>query len=78
VLKIDKQFIDDVTTDESDKAITATIIAMGRILGFKVLAEGVETQEQLDFLQEHGCDVYQGYFRSKPVEAEFFLDVLNA
>jgi EAL domain-containing protein (putative c-di-GMP-specific phosphodiesterase class I) len=78
VLKIDKSFIDDIPHLQDDMEITATIIAMGHILGFKVLAEGVETQEQLAFLREKGCDAYQGYFTSKPVPAEDFAELLRA
>ncbi|MDP1664886.1 MAG: EAL domain-containing protein [Methylobacter sp.] len=78
VLKIDKSFIDDIPHLQDDMEITATIIAMGHILGFKVLAEGVETQEQLDFLRMKGCDAYQGYFTSKPVPAEDFAELLRA
>ena len=73
VLKIDKRFIDDIPSLQDDMAITATIIAMGKILGFKVLAEGVETPEQLAFLKEKGCDIYQGYIKSKPLTAEHFF-----
>jgi EAL domain-containing protein (putative c-di-GMP-specific phosphodiesterase class I) len=72
-LKIDKSFIDDIPELKDDMEITATIIAMGKILGFKVLAEGVETQAQLNFLKEKGCDVYQGYIKSKPLPANEFL-----
>ncbi|MDI1230316.1 MAG: EAL domain-containing protein [Methylobacter sp.] len=78
VLKIDKSFIDDIPHLQDDMEITATIIAMGHILGFKVLAEGVETQEQLDFLRNKGCDAYQGYFTSKPVPAADFTQLLQA
>lgn len=76
-LKIDKSFIDDIPHLQDDMKITATIIAMGHILGFKVLAEGVETQEQLAFLREKGCDIYQGYVSSKPVPAEDFAELLK-
>ncbi|TAN68334.1 MAG: EAL domain-containing protein [Methylobacter sp.] len=78
VLKIDKSFIDDIPHLQDDMEITATIIAMGHTLGFKVLAEGVETQEQLSFLQQKGCDAYQGYLTSKPVSAEDFAGLLRA
>jgi diguanylate cyclase (GGDEF)-like protein len=76
VLKIDKSFIDDIPFDQNDTEIAATIIAMGHILGFKVLAEGVETDEQLAFLQAKGCDIYQGYLKSKPLPAEQFAQLL--
>jgi diguanylate cyclase (GGDEF)-like protein/hemerythrin-like metal-binding protein/PAS domain S-box-containing protein len=77
VLKIDKSFIDDIPNLQDDMEIAATIIAMGRILGFKVLAEGVETPEQLAFLQEKNCDLYQGYILSPPVPAEAFAELLR-
>ncbi len=76
MLKIDKSFIDDIPFHQDDMEIAATIIAMGHILGFKVLAEGVETPEQLAFLQEKGCDMYQGYIKSRPVSAEEFAGLL--
>ena len=57
--------------------IAATIIVMGRTLGFKVLAEGVETPEQLAFLKKKGCDMYQGYIKSKPLPADEFGELLG-
>jgi len=77
LLKIDKSFIDDIPHLEDDMEIASSIIAMGHILGFKVLAEGVETPEQLAFLQEKGCDMYQGYIQSKPMPAEEFAEFLG-
>lgn len=65
-IKIDRSFVRDVTTDPDDAAITNTIIIMGHNLGLKVVAEGVETQEQLDFLRQHGCDEIQGFLISEP------------
>jgi len=77
VLKIDKSFIDDIPNLQDDMEIAATIIAMGHILGFKVLAEGVETPEQLAFLREKKCDSYQGYIKSPPVPAKAFALLLR-
>jgi len=77
VLKIDKSFIDDIPFQQDDMEITATIIAMGHILGFKVLAEGVETPEQLAFLLEKGCNSYQGYIKSRPLPAQEFAELLR-
>jgi len=77
VLKIDKSFIDDIPHHQDDMEITATILAMGHILGFKVLAEGVETLEQFAFLQVQGCDLYQGYFKSRPLPADEFVELLR-
>ncbi|MGZ4969730.1 MAG: EAL domain-containing protein [Methylobacter sp.] len=78
VLKIDKSFIDDIPHLQDDMEIAATIIAMGHILGFKVLAEGVETPEQLAFLKKKKCNLYQGYILSPPVPAEAFIELLQA
>ena len=77
MLKIDKSFIDDIPHLQDDMEIAATIIAMGHILGFKVLAEGVETPEQLAFLRRKNCDSYQGYIKSPPVPAEAFAQLLR-
>ena len=76
VLKIDKNFVDDIPEQRDAMEIAATIIAMGHTLGFEVLAEGVETAEQLSFLQFKGCDKYQGYLISPPVPAETFVTLL--
>jgi diguanylate cyclase (GGDEF)-like protein/PAS domain S-box-containing protein len=72
VLKIDKQFVDDIPHNEAGMQIVNTIIAMAHQLQLKVLAEGVETETQRDFLALRGCDFYQGYLMSPPVSAEDF------
>lgn len=77
VLKIDKSFIDDIPNLQDDMEIAATIIAMGHILGFKVLAEGVETPEQLAFLRKNKCDMYQGYITSPPITADAFFELMQ-
>lgn len=71
-LKIDRAFIKDVTLQADNDAITTAIIAMAHALDCKVIAEGVETRAQLEFLADHGCDEYQGYLFSEPLDAEKF------
>ena len=66
-LKIDRSFIKDIPEDTSDVEITGAIIAMAQKLGLEVIAEGAETQEQIDFLASNGCHYVQGYFFSKPL-----------
>jgi EAL domain-containing protein (putative c-di-GMP-specific phosphodiesterase class I) len=66
-LKIDKSFITEVTTDAGSEVIVNTIIAMAHSLGLKVIAEGVETDEQLAILRERGCDQVQGYLFARPL-----------
>ncbi len=70
MLKIDKAFVNDLTKDPDDEAITTTIITMSHSLGLTVIAEGVESQAQLDFLREHGCDEIQGYWVSQPLSEQ--------
>lgn len=77
VLKIDKGFIKDIPNSYNDMEIAATIIAMAHTLGFKVLAEGVETLEQLEFLEHKGCNSYQGYLKSEPLPADEFVHLLT-
>jgi diguanylate cyclase (GGDEF)-like protein/PAS domain S-box-containing protein len=67
-LKIDKEFIGDLTRDPDDEAITSTVITMARSLELTVVAEGVETEAQVQFLREHGCDLIQGYWLSPPLD----------
>jgi len=69
-LKIDRTFIHDVACDPDDAAITLATIEMAHALKLQVIAEGVEDEAQLDYLVEHGCDVYQGHFFSPPVAPE--------
>ncbi|MET0654065.1 MAG: EAL domain-containing protein, partial [Pseudoxanthomonas sp.] len=63
-LKIDQEFVGDLTHDTDDEAITSTIINMGHSLSLNVIAEGVETAAQLQFLRDHGCDEIQGHWIS--------------
>ena len=65
-LKIDQSFVRDITTDQHDAAIVQTIISMALSMGMEVIAEGVETEEQREFLELRGCQAYQGYLFAKP------------
>ena len=80
-LKIDRSFIKDITINDDDRAIVATIIAMAHNLKMHVIAEGVETKEQLQLLMENGCDEIQGYYFSKPIIASeierLYIEPLN-
>lgn len=73
VLKIDRSFVDGVLEDANDAAIVETILAMAQRFGYRVVAEGVEHQAQLDFLRERGCNAYQGYHFSEPVRGADFV-----
>ncbi len=76
-VKIDQSFVRDLTTDPDDAGIVTAVIAMGRSLHMRVVAEGVETREQLAILQEHGCPQGQGYYFSRPVPAVEFRQLLE-
>jgi len=76
-LKVDRSFIRELPSDSEDKAIAEAIIAMGKTLSLTVVAEGVETREQQEFLRERACDQMQGFFFSKPVPAADFAELLR-
>jgi len=76
-LKIDQSFVHDITTDTDDATIVSAVISMARSLRQCVIAEDVETEEQVTFLQAHSCDEAQGYYFSKPVVAHQFAKLLE-
>ena len=76
-LKIDRAFIRDVTTDPDDATIARAIISLAHSLKLKVVAEGVETRAQLDFLRRHGCDEMQGYYFARPLRVDALTAALR-
>ena len=77
-IKVDKAFVDDVSTDPDDAAITSTIITMAHSLGLKVIAEGVETEAQLRFLSGQGCDEIQGFWLAPPMDGHACLAFIRS
>jgi EAL domain-containing protein (putative c-di-GMP-specific phosphodiesterase class I) len=69
-LKIDRSFISGLGVDSKDASIVIAIISMAKSLNLKVIAEGVETEEQMSFLRQHQCDEIQGYYLSRPIAAD--------
>lgn len=77
-IKIDKTFVDDITTDHSAEYVAKTIILIGQQLGYEVvLAEGTETAEQVEMLVEQGCEIFQGYYFSKPLTPEQLVEYMD-
>jgi diguanylate cyclase (GGDEF)-like protein/PAS domain S-box-containing protein len=76
-LKIDRAFVRDIPTSVDDTAITKAVISLGKALGVRVVAEGVETPAQFKFLRENGCDELQGFYFSKPCHPDAFADLLK-
>ncbi|NUT82488.1 EAL domain-containing protein [Pseudomonas sp. NA13] len=74
VLKIDQSFVGDLSIDSNDAKLVSTIISLGKSLNLHIIAEGVETLEQLEFLKKHQCEEVQGYYFSKAVEPQAFAD----
>ena len=77
-LKLDQSFVHNIIVNMSDAIVVRSVINMGQSLKLRVIAEGVETQEQLAFLQGAGCDEGQGYYFSRPVAAKQFAELLEA
>jgi diguanylate cyclase len=75
-LKVDRAFVNDITADADDAAIVRAIVGLGHNLNLKIVAEGVETLEQLEFLRATGCDLVQGYLMSRAVEARAFAQLM--
>ena len=76
-LKINNEFVRDINTDPNDAIIVDTIISMAKHLGLDVVAEGVETDSQLQFLDEKGCQIFQGYYFSVPLPKGKFINYLS-
>jgi EAL domain-containing protein (putative c-di-GMP-specific phosphodiesterase class I) len=76
-IKIDRSFVRDLPDDTEDRAISQAIINMGRALGMTIVAEGVETIEQEQFLRAHGCDEMQGFLFSRPLPSDQMADLLR-
>jgi EAL domain-containing protein (putative c-di-GMP-specific phosphodiesterase class I) len=77
VLKIDQSFIQDIEHDKNGAAMVAAIISLSHELGLRVIAEGVETAGQLEYLRSRGCDEVQGYFFSRPLRCQDFEQVVT-
>jgi len=76
-LKIDREFIRDIVDNQEDASLVKTIIAIGQSLRLKTIAEGVEDEQQLNYLRKMGCDYIQGYYYSKPIPADEFAKLLS-
>jgi EAL domain-containing protein (putative c-di-GMP-specific phosphodiesterase class I) len=77
MLKIDRSFVQDVTSNPDSAAVTDAIIALAKSLRLNITAEGIETQEQLDYLQRRGCEEGQGFYFSRPVPADAIAQMLQ-
>lgn len=77
ILKIDKSFVTNLETDEANASISTAVISLAHSLNLKVVAEGIENEEQLTFFRKHGCDFGQGYLISKPVEIDRVMNLIR-
>ncbi|GAL31768.1 diguanylate cyclase [Vibrio maritimus] len=77
-LKIDRSFVNDVPDESDSNALVLAIIAMGNALDLRVVAEGIETEQQIDFLTQHGCQFGQGYAFAKPLTAKNFVSLISS
>ena len=77
-LKIDKSFIDDLSDQADSRAIVSTIIHLARKLGLQTVAEGIEKKDQLNYLKQEGCDLYQGFLFSRPLPSSEFSELLKS
>ena len=77
-IKIDRSYIRDITSRGENSNLAEAIIAMGKSLSVTVVAQGVETKEQADFLRQHACDEFQGFYFNKPMSADQFTELLQA
>ncbi|MFC3378546.1 EAL domain-containing protein [Rugamonas sp. CCM 8940] len=76
-MKIDQSFVRELNIDADDAAIVRAIVTLAHSLRLQVIAEGVENEEQFDFLRTEGCDLMQGYYYSRPVDTERFEQLLR-
>jgi EAL domain-containing protein (putative c-di-GMP-specific phosphodiesterase class I) len=76
-VKIDRSFVRDLAIDANDAAIVTTVLAMAKTLDLLVVAEGVETRQQLEFLREYECHWYQGYLLSRPITGDEFVKLVR-
>ena len=77
ILKVDRSFVTDISKEQNDRAVIVSIIALAHNLNLKVVAEGVETREELEFLKAHNCDIIQGYYFAKPIPLHEFAAFLK-
>jgi len=76
-LKIDRGFVRDLSEGTEDAAIVSAIVALGRTLNLRIVAEGVETERQQEFLHQVGCDAMQGYLLGRPMAPDLFLQTMR-